>query len=342
VAVVKADAYGHGAVETAQSLRESTAVAGFAVSLVEEAVELREAGITGPIWVMGPSLRGGYDAVFEKQLTPLISSLADLEELAAAARAREGAGFAVHLKLDTGMGRLGLRESELDSALATLSSSSLVVEGLATHLGCADLDDPADPDSVTAQQIRRFETMCSALSGLRARLRHAANSAGLLFFPKARQSCCRPGLALYGNGPRPEGLELKQVIRLVSSITQIRSVERGQRVSYGGRWTASAQTRVAVVPIGYADGLPRNASGKARCLVGGQSCEVIGTISMDMALVDITAVAAEVGDAVVLLGGQGQAQISVEDMAQWAGISTYEVTCGISKRVPRILLGANG
>lgn len=344
-AVVKADAYGHGARAVASCLAEERAVAGFAVSLIEEGSELRDAGIAHPILVMGPALAGGYDEIVGKNLTPVISDIADLHGLARAARDR-GKRVRVHLKVDTGMGRLGVRPERFEELLRRIGAlPALEVTGLMTHFACADTDDPADPDCMTFAQLAVFDRALAQARahGLRVRWQHTANSSGALFFPAARRDLVRCGLALYGNSRQPAQGELAQCVRLVSHVTQIRDVPAGSAVSYGALWKAPRDARVAVVPIGYADGVPRRLTGTGQVLIAGRRCPLVGAVSMDIAMVDVTdlGAAAEVDAEVVLLGQQGDARITVAELASWAGLTEYEVTCGLSKRVPRVYVQAD-
>jgi alanine racemase len=336
-AVVKADAYGHGAVEVARALADQCAA--FCVSLVEEGSELRDAGIALPILVMGPSLAGGHQELVYRDLTAVVSDAADLQELAAIGRAR-GRPVAVHIKVDTGMGRLGIAPHELGPLLArTLAAGGLAVGGICTHFACADLPDLADARALTHAQLAVFDRVLASAqaAGATNLCRHAANSAGLIRFPEARFDLVRPGLALYGNGLAPEGEALRPVMQLTTRIAQVRAVPSGQAVSYGGLWRAPRASRLAVLPIGYADGYPRRLTGGAEVLVRGRRCPVVGAISMDMTLVDVTSLGhdAGVGDAVVLLGAQGEERVTARELAERAGITEYEVTCGVSKRVPR-------
>ncbi len=339
-AVVKADAYGHGAVPVARALAASPSVAGLAVALVEEGVELRDAGIDAPILVMGASLGDAHAELVELAMTPMISRADDLAKFAAIGRER-GAPVPVHIKVDTGMSRLGVHPDDLDELVHMDGADGVAIEGLCTHLACADVDDPDDPDSTTALQLNRFEQVLAAVSaaGIEPKVVHVANSAGALFFGNvAAYDRIRPGLALYGNGPRPDGVELQPVLTFASEIVQLRDLAPGDSVSYGALWTAEDDARIAVVPVGYADGYPRNLTGAGEVLVSGRRCPVAGTVCMDMILLDVTELgdAVSVGDPVVVLGRQGEERITVREFAERAGISEYEVTCGISKRVPRI------
>jgi alanine racemase len=338
-AVVKADAYGHGAVAVARTLEPSGHVAGFAVSLVEEGAQLRDAGITHPILVMGPALDGGYDELVGRDMLAMVSDAADFEALAALG-ARRGRPVPVHVKVDTGMGRLGFEPSEALSLIERAADTGARVVGMSTHFANADLDDPADPESMTRHQLACFDQVVTAARAAGATLEvlHAANSSATLRFPEARRDLVRPGLALYGNGNQPGDRPLTQGLRLVSNIVQIRDAAAGSTVSYGATWRAPRHARLAVLPIGYADGFPRRLSNRAEVLVGGRRCPVVGAISMDITIIDVTALgdAARVGDEVVLLGDQGHDRISAGEFASRAGLVEYEVTCGISKRVPRV------
>jgi alanine racemase len=339
-AVVKADAYGHGAVGVARAL--AGLVERFAVSLIEEGIELRDAGITEPILVMGPSLAGGHRELCERGLTAVVSDPGDLDALAAIGRAR-GRPVPIHIKVDTGMGRLGIAAGELAGLLARAGSGGgLLVEGLCTHFASADLPDLAEARRVTHAQLAAFDRAIADAhaAGATGLVCHAANSAGVIRFPAARFDLCRPGLAMYGNGLAPAGESLRPVMHLVSQIAQVRAVAAGQAVSYGGLWRAARASRVAVLPIGYADGYPRRLTGSAEVLVNGRRCPVVGAISMDMTLVDVTTLGhdAGVGDAVVFLGAQGEERITAAELAERAGVTEYEVTCAVSKRVPRTAL----
>ena len=339
-AVVKADAYGHGAVAVAGALERAGDVDGLAVSLVEEAAELREAGSRLPILVMGPALGGAHDELVKMGATPLVSELEDLEAFAELGR-RRGSPVSVHLKVDTGMSRLGITPEAVPGVVERARRrGELAIAGLATHLACADIDDPEDGQSMTRAQLSRFSSVVAAAraAGAAAIAVHAANSSAALRFPAARWDFVRPGLALYGGGSAAEESDLLPTTRLVSEVAQIRDVPAGASVSYNALWRAERDTRVAVLPIGYADGYPRRLSREAEVLIGGRRCQVVGAVSMDIAIADITDLgdAARVGDEAVLLGVQGSERISIAEFAQRAGLIEHEVTCGISKRVPRV------
>lgn len=341
-AVVKADAYGHGAIAVAKALWRARAAEGFAVSLVEEGVALREAGVTAPVLVMGPSQHGGEDEMIMADLTPVIGSEEDLVAISTVGN-RRGKAIDAHLKVDTGMGRLGVPPSRAPQIAVAAANNNVRIVGLMTHFACADSDDPADEHSMTRDQLRRFAEVDRALqqTGAPIAIRHASNSSGALMFPDARFDLCRTGIALYGNGRWPDGAARTQAMRLVSEVTQLRSIVAGTSVGYGAAWKAARDSRVAIIPVGYADGLPRRASGHAQIAIRGVRAPLVGRISMDIAIADVTDVPdAVVGDPVVLLGrAAGGASITCHEYGEWAGLSEYEVTCGMSKRVPRTYVG---
>ncbi|CAN5899625.1 alanine racemase [soil metagenome] len=341
-AVVKADGYGHGAVAVAQALMRAKAAAGFAVSLVEEGVTLREAGITAPVLVMGPSQHGGEDEMVMAGLTPVIGSADDLDAIAAVAQRRQRT-IDAHLKIDTGMGRLGVAVDEAGALAKMAAHNGVQLVGLMTHFACADSDDPDEPSSMTREQLVQFAAADRAVvaAGAPLRVRHAANSSGALLFPEARFDLVRTGIAIYGNGRWPAGAEHLPAMRLVTEVAQLRVIESGASIGYGATWRASRPSRLAVLPVGYADGLPRGASGHAEVAIRGKRVPLVGRISMDIAVADVTEIPdVSVGDPAVLLGrAAGGVSISVAEYGAWAGLSEYEVTCGMSKRVPRTYLG---
>ena len=336
--VVKADAYGHGAVAVARALEPLCNA--LAVSLVEEGMELRAAGVRAPIVVLGAYYGAHHADVLAHRLTPVVYELGDLERFAAAAAAR-GRRADVHVKIDTGMSRLGFATSEMPRLLARLRSlAPLRLAGLCTHFASADLADGA----VTREALARFDACLVAArrAGFERLVNHAANSAAAVRFPDARLDAVRPGLALYGAMPSSHvalaGLE--PALRLTTRVMSVHDIAPGATVSYGGLWRASRPSRIATLPVGYADGYPRRVR-DARALVRGTRVPVVGAVCMDMLMVDVTDVSdVREGDLVTLLGADGDEAISVDDLAHWAGTVSYEILCGISKRVPRALKDA--
>nr|HEX4312766.1 alanine racemase [Kofleriaceae bacterium] len=340
-AVVKADGYGHGAVAVASALAAARAADGFAVSLVEEGVALRDSGITAPVLVMGPSQFGGEEEIVAAGLTPVVASEEDLGALAHVV-ARRGGPVDAHLKVDTGMNRLGVPMDRAGELAREAGRGGIRVVGLMTHFACADSDDPSDPQSMTRAQLARFSDVERVVraAGAPVAIRHAANSAGTILFPEARLDLVRCGIALYGTGSWLGGGR-EQAMRLVTEVAQVRRVAEGDTVGYGATWRASRASRVAILPIGYADGLPRRATGHAQVAIRGKRVPLVGLISMDIAIADVTDLdGVTAGDSAVLLGrASGGVTITAAEYASWAGLSEYEVTCGMSKRVPRTYVG---
>lgn len=339
LAVVKADGYGHGAVDTARTLVKAGAW-GLAVSLVEEGVELREAGVHAPVVVLGGVYPGSEDVVVHRQLTPVVWTPEHLTRLTAAVERAGARALPVHLKIDTGMSRLGALPEQLPPLLGRLREDgerSLTLEGIMTHLACAD--DP-DDEFTSARQLAQFRACLEAVWAhrLEPQLRHVCNSAGLVRFADAHFDMVRPGIALYGaaSDSRVQLPDLRMAMSLTSRILGIRELPAGVRVSYGGRHRLDHDARLAIVPVGYGDGYLRGMSGRAEVLVRGHRCPVVGNITMDVCMVDVTHLPdVREGEQVTLLGRQGRARIDVHDWARWAGVLPYEVVCGISKRVPR-------
>lgn len=339
LAVVKADAYGHGAVRASEALLDAGAW-GLAVSLVEQGLQLRDAGVRAPIVVLGGVAPSSADLFVQQRLTPVIWSVSQLDRLKAAVRRSDAEPLPVHLKIDTGMTRLGALPGELAPLLdwfARDQGQTVRFEGVMTHLAYAD--DGAEDVSSKAQ-LGLFDDCLSTISaaGLSPSLRHACNSAGLVRFPSAHFDMVRPGIALYGSAAAQEvQLEgLRQPMSLRSSVLAVREVPAGVRVSYGGRVQLDRASRLAIVPMGYGDGYPRNMSGSAQMLIRGQRCRVLGTITMDVCMLDVTDLpGVDAGEAVTLLGEQGGDRIDLHEMAGWSGTISYEVICGVSKRVPR-------
>ncbi|MBM4133044.1 MAG: alanine racemase [Nitrospira sp.] len=337
LAVVKADAYGHGSVAVTEALARE-GVTRFAVATIQEGAQLRDAGIQAQILVMGALPPAQLADLLGYDLTPVIYE----PTIAVALAARLGAGsnpYPVHLKVDTGMGRLGLPP---DQVLPLLQSpafqSSLRLEGLMTHLADADNADPA----YTKIQIERFQAVLAGLhkAGLSVPLIHAANSAAMLGHPAAHFNLVRPGIMLYGYSTalqRGPAATLKPVLSLRSQVAQVRNLEKGDSASYNRSFIARRSTKIAVLPIGYADGYSRALSNRGYVLVQGQRCPVVGRVCMDMTLLDVTDLpVVRPGDEAVLIGRQGTDAILASDVAAWSGTIPYEVLCGIGPRVPRV------
>jgi alanine racemase len=292
--------------------------------------------VRAPIAVLGAYYDERHAATLAHRLVPVVYDAGDLERFAAAA-AQRGRRSDVHVKVDTGMSRLGVPTAEVPRVLARLGGlPSLRLAGLCTHFASADVADGA----ATREALDRFSG-CLALArgqGLGGLVNHAANSAAAIRFPETRLDAVRPGLALYGAVPSAHvslpGLEA--ALRLSTRVMAVRELPAGATVSYGGLWRAPRPSRIATLPIGYADGYPRHVEG-AQVLLRGRRAPVVGAVCMDMLMVDVTDVpGAAVGDVVTLIGGDGAAAITVDEVARWAGTISYEILCGISKRVPRV------
>ncbi len=335
--VVKADAYGHGAVPVAKKL-ESIGCEYLAVACIDEAIELREAGVKAPILILGYTPPVCAGELVRYGITQAVGSLAmarALSEKAGDKRVR------AHIKLETGMGRTGFRvlnPQELNEAAEALKLPGLDVEGVFTHFAVSD--EFGDP--FTQEQFSRFTNAVSALEASRGRrfdVRHCANSGAVINYPEYSLDMVRPGIATYGLYPAKEtgGILLRPGMSLRSRIVQVTSHEAGDTISYGRKFRADGPMRIAVVPIGYADGLHRTLSGQLEVLIRGRRCRQLGRICMDMCMVDVTALGdARPGEVATIFGRDGDMEISVDELAEKAGTISYELLCAVSPRVPRV------
>ena len=339
MAVVKADAYGYGAVACARRLA-AEGVDWFGVALPEEGVELRAAGIEQPVLCLEGFWPGQAELCLRHKLVPIVFSLEAARAFDAAAQAA-GVVADLHVKLDTGMGRLGVRDEAVNEfARALLGLRHLRVDGLMTHFASAD---ESARDGFTAEQTARFRAACELFRacGHAPTFADLANSAGAWAHPAARGNMVRPGGVLYGLWrdvlpPQTDGSALRSVMSLRTRIMMLKWIAAGETLGYGRTFTAARSTHVATLPIGYADGYPRALSNRGRVLVRGQFAPVVGRISMDLTLVDVTDVPgiAE-GDIVTLIGANGAHELTAEELARTVGTISYELTCGISQRVRR-------
>ena len=336
LAVVKADAYGHGAVPVAKAALAAGADM-LAVAIVEEGVELRRAGITCPILVLGGIEESAAEAVVKADLTQAVFS----EEIIRALRMaglKFGRTAKVHLKLETGMNRIGVRTAQRVRELVSLIDSMPWIEltGCFTHMATADCEDDG---GATLEQIRRFEMLCEAIREVHPApiTRHAGNTACIFRYPQAHFDMVRGGIALYGYPPVPEATGLQPAMRWVTRAVMVKELQAGDRVGYGGTFAADKPMRVMTLPVGYADGYRRAISGKGCVLVRGQRARVLGRVCMDQIMVDVTDIpGAQAGDEAVLMGTQGDECISADEMAAWLDTISYEVLCSPSRRVPRV------
>lgn len=328
--VAKADAYGHGAAEIVRFAEREKLAWGFGVSSVEEGVLLRDAGVSSPILILGSLYPfESFVEAIGRGLTVTISSLDAARQVIEASR-KLGRQAVCHIKLETGMGRIGARRpAVMKIAGELMRSGSAVIGGLYTHLACAD----SDPE-FTARQLGYFAETAEELAGrgVNGMIRHAANSAALVKYPESRWDMVRAGLAAYG---LMEGFE--PVMSWKTRIVFLKDVREGAYISYGKSFRAPRPMNVATIPVGYGDGYIRGYSNAAQVLVAGRKCPVIGSVTMDLTMVDVTeAGEAAVGSEVVLIGGQGDAVIGASDLAVLAGTIPYEVVTLITARVPRI------
>jgi alanine racemase len=337
LAVVKAGAYGHGAVEVSRRLLGLGADM-LGVALVEEGEELREAGIEAPILVMGALFPEQADAVVSLRLTPVVFDISFAEVLSEAAR-RLKTSVSVHVKIDTGMGRIGIEPEKAHDVIEKLQRLGAIdVQGLMTHFADADLQNKL----FAAKQMDRFEGLLRTLEarGIHIPLIHAANSAAVLDFGRALFTMVRPGLMVYGYNPLEQGAvstDLRPVLSLITRIAFIKKVPADVPISYGRTFVTKRESIIATLPIGYADGYSRALSNKGEVLVRGVRAPVVGRVCMDMCMIDVTDVPdVRAGDEVVLIGHQGSDRITADDIAAMTGTISYEVLCGISNRVPRI------
>lgn len=334
--VVKADAYGHGAVEVARVLQKAGCPY-LAVACIDEAAALRAAGICVPVLILGYTSPEYTDHLISMNITQTVSSLQMARELSAQSVASGGV-LKVHLKIDSGMGRTGFAADNIHEIAEAAVLPGLETEGIYTHFAVAD----SYGDSFTGEQFSRF---CGALDelkkiGLTFSMRHCANSGALINYPDTYLDMVRPGIALYGHYPeegRTGGLELQPAMELKTRVSQIKSVKPGDTISYGRMYTAEKQGRIAVISIGYADGLRRGLSGNMDVIINGQRCPQIGRICMDMCMVDVTEMKdIKPGDVVTIFGRDGDEFIPAEELSCKLDTISYEVLCGVSHRVPRV------
>ena len=341
LAVIKADAYGHGAVEVGKYLEDKADY--FAVATLEEAEELRESGIRLPILILGYTSPRQYSPLVEGDITQTIYSFRTAELLDAEAR-RQGKRAKIHLALDTGMTRIGFQVDEKDAkeAAAIAGLPNLIVEGMFTHFSCADQVDK----TYCMEQLRKYNQMVSSLEqkGVRIPLKHVCNSAGIMEFDDYRYDMVRSGIVTYGLYPsqevQKERLPLRPALSWKSHVIHVKEVEAGLGVSYGATYvTQRPGTRIATISAGYADGYPRALSSRGRVLIRGEYASILGRVCMDQFMVDVSHIPqVQVEDPVTLVGQEGENAISIEEIADPAGSFNYEMACHISRRVHRVYL----
>lgn len=341
IAVIKTDGYGHGAVPIARELEKLAYVWGYATATSEEALILRHAGMQKPILVLGYTFPYCYEELIRYEIRPAVFREDMLEELSKCAKS-VGESCKVHVKVDTGMSRIGIRpdESGLDFVERLVHTEGIELEGMFTHFARAD-----ERDKTSAREqlriMQEFLRKSEQITGREILLKHCSNSAGILEMPEANMDLVRAGITLYGLWPSEEvsrdRISLRPVLSLKSHIVYIKEVSKGVPVSYGGTFVTPEQMRIATIPVGYGDGYPRSLSGKGYVLIRGKKAPVLGKVCMDqfMVRVDHIPEAAE-GDEVVLIGTDLEETITMEELGEISGRFNYELACDIGKRVPRV------
>jgi len=343
MAVVKANAYGHGLLPVARAVLKAGG-SRLAVNRLSEGVELRQAGVTAPILILGHTPASDMPQIVRHRLVPTVTEPDQLEPLDRAA-SRAGQLQPIHVKVDTGMGRLGVLPAEVEKFAARAAErQNLHLEGLYSHLAVADSSD-ADDKAYTRRQLDSFERVLTKLrqAGHQISLPHIANAAATVYFPQSRYQLVRPGLILYGLKPnhgRDLPIDVKPALSLISYVARVKKLAAGKDVSYGRTFTTSQPTTAALVPVGYGDGYHRGLSNKGQVLVGGRRAPIIGRVCMDQLVVDVTDIpGVKLEDEVVLLGSQRDGSISASDIADWMGEINYVVTTALLERIPRVYLG---
>lgn len=340
LAVVKADGYGHGAVEIAHTIESFDHVFGFAVATAEEAFVLRLHGVKKPIVILGYVFPQHYDKLVEWEIRPAVFTLDMACQLREAA-IKQGRDVPIHIKVDTGMNRIGMGVNEESAKIIAqiASMEHIVVEGIFTHFARAD---EADLSHATGQ-LEKFNRMVDLVEkeGVKIPYRHCANSAAIIGMPDASMELVRAGISLYGMWPSNEvsreRITLRPALELKSHIAYIKELEAGESVSYGGTYTAKGTEMVATVPVGYADGYPRSLSNKGYVLIHGRKAPIRGRVCMDQFMVDVTDIpAAKIGDTVTLAGKDEGQELTLEELGELSGRFHYEFACCLGKRVPRV------
>lgn len=341
MAVVKTDAYGHGAVPLAKLLEPLEYLWGFATATVEEAVELRQAGVKKPILILGYSFPECYQQIVEYNICQTVFTY-EMAELLSKEAVRQNKKARVHIKLDTGMGRIGYQETQnaVEDVCKMKALPMLEVEGVFTHFANAD----AKTQDYTVMQLGKFEEMISAMedAGITFSLKHCANSAGIIELSNHKFNLVRAGIISFGMWPSKEVkrdiVQLKPILSLKSHVVYVKEVEAGSAVSYGCTWVADKKRRIATIPVGYGDGYPRSLSNKGYVLIRGCAAPIVGRVCMDQMMADVTEVTEEVcvGDEVTLIGQDGELCITAEEIGELSGRFNYELMCDLGNRIPRI------
>ena len=346
IAVIKTDGYGHGAIPIARELEGLDYLFGFAVAIAEEALILRHVGIKKPILILGYTFPYSYEKLIEEEVRMAVFREDTLKELSEAAARLSERGIRknakVHIKVDTGMSRIGVRPDEkgLEFVKRTFETEGIEVEGIFTHFARADESDKTAAKKQLTE-FREFIGRIEEKTGRKIPVKHCSNSAGIVEIPDANMDVVRAGITLYGLWPsnqvRKDIVKLSPALSLYSHIVYIKEIEAGTAVSYGGTYVADRVRRVATIPVGYGDGYPRGLSGKGHILIHGKKAPILGRVCMDQFMVDVTEIPeAAMGDRVTLIGREGQQEITMELLGELSGRFNYELACDITKRVPRV------
>jgi alanine racemase len=337
--IVKADAYGHGLIPVVKTLMGCGARR-YGVALLDEALEIKGVFPELTVLVLGAIELDEWETVVQEDIIPAIFQLSQAQALSEAA-VKQNRTARLHIKIDTGMNRIGFRERDFADIIKIAALPNLFIEGIFTHFATSDQRNL----SFAREQLNRFQAFYDKLkkAGLTIPLRHAANSAAILQFPESHFELVRPGISLYGLTPSSQvsvAAGLEPVMSWKAKVSYVKSIKAGESVSYGCTFQAAYPTRVATIPVGYADGLRRALSNQGEMLIHGKRSTMIGRICMDQTMLEVTKIpGVKVGHVVTILGKDGYDQITATEMAEWIGTISYEVVCGISKRVPRVYLG---
>lgn len=341
LAVIKTDGYGHGGVPIAKMLEQLDFMFGYAAATYEEAHVLREAGVKKPVLILGYTFPYCYEELIREEIRPAVYRRDTVEELVAAA-AKVGQKAKVHIKVDTGMGRIGITPDEegLEFVRFLMGHPELEVEGIFTHFAKSDEEDKTS----AYHQLALFQNFIDRIQtelGLTIPVKHCSNSAAILEMPQANMDMVRAGITTYGLYPSEEVskdiVPLRAAMSLYSHIVYCKTIHAGQSVSYGGLFTAQKDTRVATIPVGYGDGYPRSLSGKGYVLIRGKKAPILGRVCMDQFMVDISEIPGVMeGDKVTLLGVDGTERITAEELGELSGRFNYEFVCDLGKRIPRV------
>jgi alanine racemase len=343
MAIIKADAYGHGAVPLAKSIGTSDLIDYYGVAIIEEAVELRESGIDKPILILGYTPIEQYDLVVAYDVAQTVFQYEMAEALSLEAK-KQGKIAKIHIKIDTGMNRIGFTDSleSIDEIKRIAALENIAMEGLFSHFACADEADKTSANN----QLERYIKFINILEQeqIQIPMKHIANSAGIIEFPEAYFNMVRCGIVTYGIYPsdqvNKQDIKLIPAMELKTHVIYVKDVEAGVGVSYGAAYVTKKKTRIATIPVGYADGYSRNLTNLGKVIIHGQYAPIVGRICMDQFMVDVTNIPdVQQGDAVTLLGKDADSFISAEELAEWSHSFAYELLCTVGKRIPRVYFG---